>query len=139
MKYHGGKKRKKMTKAKKELYDKMLKIIAKYDLEAAYTIKYSTNIFISEEEAKEWNHEEGWDHREELIDDLSKLFQVDENAETLEDKLRDEHTPTLEELEQLNVPEEREDKSLFKSIADAHIEGVKELNKIFNPKGIKFE
>ena len=130
MKYHGGKKRKKMTKAKKELYDKMLKIIAKYDLEAAYTIKYSTNIFISEEEAKEWNHEEGWDHREELIDDLSKLFQVDENAETLEDKLRDEHRP---------IPEEREDKSLFKSIADAHIEGVKELNKIFNPKGIKFE
>ena len=54
----------------------------------------------------------------------------DENAETLEDKLRDEHRP---------IPEEREDKSLFKSISDAHIEGMKDLNKIFNPKGIKFE
>jgi|11BtaG_2_1085332.scaffolds.fasta_scaffold98962_2 hypothetical protein len=73
---------------------------------------------------------------------LSEFYdipEVDENAETLEDKLRVEHTPTLEELEQLNIPEEREDKSLFKSIADAHIEGVKDLNKIFNPKGIKFE
>ena len=73
---------------------------------------------------------------------LSEFYdipEVDENAETLEDKLRDEHTPTLEELEQLNVPEEREDKSLFKSISDAHIEGMKDLNKIFNPKGIKFE
>ena len=119
-----------MDKAKKELYYKMLKIIAKYDLEAADTIKYSTNIFISEEDAKEWNYEKGWDHREELIDDLSKLFQVDENAETLENKLRDEHRP---------IPEEREDKSLFKSISDAHIEGMKDLNKIFNPKGIKFE
>jgi len=73
------------------------------------------------------------------IDMINSRFIGDENAETLEDKLRVEHTPTLEELEQLNIPEEREDKSLFKSIADAHIEGVKDLNKIFNPKGIKFE
>ena len=98
-----------MDKAKKELYDKMLKIIAKYDMEAAHTIKYSTNIFISEEDAKEWNHEEGWDYREELIDDLSKLFQVDENAETLEDKLRVKHMP---------IPEEREDSSLFETLSN---------------------
>tara|TARA_R100000458_G_C8268745_1_gene243556 strand:+ start:2037 stop:2354 length:318 start_codon:yes stop_codon:yes gene_type:complete len=98
-----------MNKAKKELYHKMLRIIAKYDLEASDIIKYSTNIFISEEDAKEWGYEEGWDHREELIDDLSKLFQVDENAETLEDKLRDEHRP---------IPEEREDANLFETLAN---------------------
>ena len=42
-----------------------------------------------------------------------KLSYEDENAETLEDKLRMEHTPTLEELEELNVPEEREDAIKF--------------------------
>ena len=46
-----------------------------------------------------------------------KLSYEDENAETLEDKLRMEHTPTLEELEELNVPEEREDASLFETMA----------------------
>ena len=43
-----------------------------------------------------------------LIKDC-KLPYVDENAETLEDKLRDEHTP---------IPEEREDASLFETMAE---------------------
>tara|TARA_R110000824_G_scaffold244362_2_gene433108 strand:+ start:12264 stop:12581 length:318 start_codon:yes stop_codon:yes gene_type:complete len=98
-----------MDKAKKELYNEMIKIIASYDLEAAHTIKYSTNISTLPEVAKEWGWEEGWDYREKLIDDLSKLFQVDENAETLEDKLRVEHTP---------IPEEREDASLFETMGN---------------------
>ena len=34
---------------------------------------------------------------------------IDENAETLEDKLRDEHRP---------IPEEREDASLFETMAE---------------------
>ena len=115
-----------MDKVKKELFDKMLKIIAEYDLEAAFTIKYSTNIFTSEEDAKEWNYKEGWDHREDLINDLSKLFQEDENAETLEDKLRDEHRPTPFDEQQywedisdnISVPEEREDANLFETMAE---------------------
>ena len=84
-----------MDKAKKELYNEMIKIIASYDLEAAHTIKYSTNISTLPEVAKEW----GWE----------ELFQVDENAETLEDKLRVEHTP---------IPEEREDASLFETMGN---------------------
>ena len=91
-----------MDKAKKELYNEMIKIIASYDLEAAHTIKYSTNISTLPEVAKEWGWEEGWDYREKLIDDLSKLFQV-------EDKLRVEHTP---------IPEEREDASLFETMGN---------------------
>ena len=53
---------------------------------------------------------------------------IDENAETLEDKLRMEHTPTLEELEQLNVPEEREDINLFEAMAEKFKPKQKETN-----------
>jgi hypothetical protein len=43
----------------------------------------------------------------------------DENAETLEDKLRDEHTP---------IPEEKEDSNLFKSMTDKFTEKMEDIN-----------
>ena len=98
-----------MDEVKKELFDDMIIVIQKYDKEAAFTLKDSDNLFISDKDARDWNFKKGWDHREDLIDDLSKLFQVDENAETLEDKLRMEHRP---------IPEEREDASLFETMAE---------------------
>ena len=39
-----------------------------------------------------------------------------------------EHTPTLEELEQLNVPEEREDINLFEAMAEKFKPKQKETN-----------
>ena len=98
-----------MDEVKKELFDDMIIIIQKYCKEAAFTLMDSQNLALLDKDAKDWGYEKGWDHREDLIDDLSKLFQVDENAETLEDKLRDEHRP---------APEEREDASLFETMAE---------------------
>ena len=43
------------------------------------------------------------------IDMINSRFIGDENAETLEDKLRDEHRP---------IPEEREDRNLFEIMAE---------------------
>jgi hypothetical protein len=47
-----------------------------------------------------------------------KESQVDENAETLNDKLRDEHRP---------IPEEREDGSLFETMGNVFRPNIKEL------------
>ena len=48
-------------------------------------------------------------HIQPHIKGIIEESQVDENAETLEDKLRDEHRP---------VPEEREDANLFETMAE---------------------
>ena len=90
------------------------------DLEAKIKIRdHYRNVSIQQNYAAGVEYDSGYICGLEFAIHLIKESNIDENAETLEDKLRDEHRP---------IPEEREDSNLFKSMTDKFTEKMEDIN-----------